>query len=154
MRAEVAVAGADRGSEPFPIPGVELVELSAAPGADRHGEDHLDPVDLVFVEQAAQHVGLDRAEIDGHEGMRDDGECALVVDRGDRVLERHSALDGLFQEPGEHVCLGGPSRGDLLTRDDGEACGRPALLRFLDRGHGVVVRDRDQVEAGGHGRVD
>ena len=86
MRAKMTVAAADGGSQQLAIGRVELRELSPAAGADRDRGDDLDPVDPVLVDQAAQHLGLNRTEVHGHEGVRNDRQRALVVDRGHRVL--------------------------------------------------------------------
>src|SRR5438445_495495 len=57
MRAKMTVAAADRGSQQLAVGGVELLELPPAVGADRDRGDHLDPVDLVLVDQAAASNG-------------------------------------------------------------------------------------------------
>ncbi len=101
---------------------------------------------MMALEEAPQHVGLDRAEIDRHERMRDDREAVLVVDRRDSVFERHPALDRLIEEPRQHVRRGRPLRRDLLARNDDQPGALTALLHLFDARHGVVIGDRDQVD--------
>src|SRR5260370_37095799 len=70
----------------------------------------------------------------------------MVMDRRDRVLDGHTALDRLVEKPAHNVRVGGPLRGDLLARDHDQACALAALLNLFDAGHGVVVGDRDEVD--------
>ena len=87
MRSKMAIAPADRSAQLLSVPGVELVECSPASGSNGDGEDHLDSIQVMNFDQAAKHVGLDGAEIDRHEGVRDDRQATLVADRVDRVVE-------------------------------------------------------------------
>src|SRR5436305_14885941 len=72
MRAEVAVAAADHRSEALPVAGDELVQQRAPAPADGNGENDLDTVHGRLVEQSLEHPGLDRTEVDRHEGVRHD----------------------------------------------------------------------------------
>ena len=86
--------------------------------------------------------------------MRHDRERTLVVDRIHSVLDGHSALQGLVEEPAHDVGLRGPGCGDLLAGDDGDAGSFTALPGLVDRGHRVMVGDRDEVEVGFDRGVD
>ncbi len=146
MHAEVAVARADRGAETVLVGRVELVQLPAAHLSNRHRGHHLDAIDLVALDQSAEHARLDGTEVDGHEWMRHDREAALRVDRLDGVLDRHPTLDRPLQEPAEDVRLRGRSRGDLLPGDHDHAGLGAARLGLFDGLHRVVVGDGDEVE--------
>src|ERR1700704_2099135 len=142
----MAVAPADRRSQPIAVALIELVELAPAPRTGRDGELHLDAVDVMALEQAAQHARLDRPEEHRHEGVRNDHQRALFVDCRDGVFQRHPSLDWLFEEPTDDVGLGRPSGRDLLPRDHAQPDCQAALLHLFDGVHGVVVRHGDQIE--------
>ena len=85
VAAEVTVAATDGRPQTIAIAGIEGLELLAPACTDGDGEHDLDAVDGVSFDQAFEHARLDRAEIDGHERMRDDRQRSLVVDRVDGV---------------------------------------------------------------------
>src|SRR5439155_849811 len=65
---------------------VMVVEVGGRATDWSGGDAWIDTGDILLVDQAAQHIGLDRAEVNGHEWVRNDRQRALVVDRGHRLL--------------------------------------------------------------------
>src|SRR5437660_2338678 len=148
---DVRVGVADLGTPGRLVQAVRhLVEQVEAGG----GVLDLDRVEVEVGRPPAHAVDgpLAAGPVGAPEGVRRDGQPALVVDRGDGVRARHPGRDPPLQEQPQDVAL---PAGDLLADDDGRGVGPVGGQlgpeeRALDR---VVVGDRDHVQIAQPGRV-
>src|SRR4051794_10330493 len=100
---------------------------------------------LWLAQQAVHHRLLHAEPEDAVEGMRDDGETALLMDQLDAALDTQVRRDALLDEEGEHVPLAGA---DLLADDHLKTivAFRRQVARAQRAGDRVVVGNRDHVE--------
>ena len=104
--------------------------------------EHLEDVDLL---DDVEEVLVVRHRVHAVERVRDVDEPALPPDLGDRLRERHPALDLLLEEEADHLAL---VRGLHLLGDDDLDPDLVGDLAGLESPRDlVVVRDRDRPEA-------
>ena len=134
----MAVAAAERGSQPVPVRVVEGLQPAPASLRGGCGVHQLHAVQAPALDQPRQHRRLAGGEVGGHERVRDHREPSLLLDGRDRVLQALASRHGPLQEPAQHVGLSRPASRHLLPLHHRQPRFGAALEDLLGAGHGVV----------------